>query len=134
MFRAIQKAKKNQKGFTLVELMTVVVIIGILIAIVVPVYRNVQDNAKRRAVEANLRTIDGAISMFLTENTGAPTGGATSNLVPAYLQAWPTTPTGATYDVVGDGTNTPYRGAVSVPVDVFGNAAAITEASLPVAW
>ncbi|MGI6412512.1 MAG: type IV pilin protein [Syntrophomonadaceae bacterium] len=58
------KKSRNQKGFTLVELMVVVAIIGILSAIAVPVYRNVTEKANRSAVEANLRTIDGAIMMY----------------------------------------------------------------------
>ena len=50
---------RNQKGFTLVELMVVVVIIGILVAIAVPVYNTVQAKAEKSACHANLRTIDG---------------------------------------------------------------------------
>lgn len=51
----------NQKGFTLVELMVVVVIIGILVAIAVPVYNTVTEKAELSAIKANLRTIDGAV-------------------------------------------------------------------------
>lgn len=62
-----QKAKKNQKGFTLVELMVVVVIIGILVAIAIPVYNNTLDSAKEKADAANIRTIEGAVVMYLSE-------------------------------------------------------------------
>jgi len=93
---------RNQKGFTLVELMVVVVIIGVLVAIAVPVYNNVTEKANRNAVEANLRTIDGAIMAYGAANDGKLpneadlySSGATTN----YLQNWPTGPDGVTYAI-----------------------------------
>lgn len=55
---------KNQKGFTLVELMVVVVIIGILVAIAIPVFGLVQDNARNKASLADHRVVVGAVQMY----------------------------------------------------------------------
>lgn len=82
---------KNQKGFTLVELMVVVAILGILVAIAIPVYQNVTRNAQEKACAANIRTINGAIEMYKADNTGtAPT--LVSQLVTDYLQEEPQCP------------------------------------------
>lgn len=100
MLKAFMKSKK---GFTLVELMVVVVIIGILTAIAVPVYNSVTERAERSAVEANLRTLDGAIMQYYASgNTTALT--AVSQLVPTFLTEEPKGPSGASYEIVGSGT------------------------------
>lgn len=87
----MKKTLKNRKGFTLVELMVVVAILGILVAVAVPVYSSVTTKAELKTVAANLRTINSAIMQYQVNNTtGTPTAGATGNLVPTYLQEWPT--------------------------------------------
>jgi len=61
---------RNQKGFTLVELMVVVVIIGVLVAIAVPVYNSVTERAEKSACQANQRIIDSAVMQYQVENDG----------------------------------------------------------------
>lgn len=47
----------NKKGFTLVELMIVVVILGILVVVAVPIFTTVAKNSKVKACESNMRII-----------------------------------------------------------------------------
>lgn len=105
MIREIRKKLSSQKGFTLVELMVVIAILGILAAIAVPRFSDSTTLANTAKVAADLRTIDSAIGMFLAANPGAtptaPSGSGSSanngNLVGDYLAAWPTPPTGNVY-------------------------------------
>jgi len=65
LLKKIRKLLKQQEGFTLVELMIVVVILGILSGIGIQQYGRIQDNAKKAAHEANHRIIKSAVQMYL---------------------------------------------------------------------
>ena len=60
--KMLKMLKNNEKGFSLVELMVVVVIIGVLVAIAIPVYNITTDKAETGACHANQRMIEGAAS------------------------------------------------------------------------
>ncbi len=106
----------NQKGFTLVELMVVVVIIGILVAIAVPVYNSVTTKAELSAIKANIRTVDGAIMSATTTRPAADvdTVAKVIDLMPTYIQGGLTALEPGTYSIQGtDGNFSTYKATVT---------------------
>ncbi len=63
----------RQEGFTLIELMIVILIIGILVGIAVPVFLAAQNNAKKKTCLSNQRNFMSAADIFAADEDGYPT-------------------------------------------------------------
>jgi prepilin-type N-terminal cleavage/methylation domain-containing protein len=94
----------RNSGFTLVEIMIVVAIIGLLAAIAIPNFVRARSTAQKNACINNLRQIDGAKQQWGLENKAISTATVTSTLLMPYLGRgsagnWPTCPASGTYTV-----------------------------------
>jgi len=63
---------RNQEGFTLVELLIVVIILAILAAIIVPQFSATTDDAKQSAYDSNIANISSAIDLYRQQHDAYP--------------------------------------------------------------
>lgn len=77
MLKALSKKVKRNEGFTLIELVIVVAIIGILVAIAMPRMVQARKNAAVGAHNANVRTLEGAGLMYMAEKGDSAAGDTT---------------------------------------------------------
>jgi len=68
MLEMLRKRRDEEEGFTLIELMVVVLIIAILIAIAIPTFLGARQRAQDRAVQSSLRNALAAEKTFYTDN------------------------------------------------------------------
>lgn len=112
MLKKFRKMLKKQEGFTLVELMVAVVILGILAGIGVQQYGRIQRDAKIAAHNANVRIITNAANMYIMMHDEAPA--SVEALAPEFLQEpVPKPPEGLNYGDVEDSSK--YTLSVTAP-------------------
>jgi len=114
----MQQRGKDDHGFTMIELLVVVVIIGVLVAIAVPVYLNYRKGAANKSAASDVRGAITVIEQYYTENnntyptsmTAAQAGAVTFNadsvisLSPGnqlWYVSYTTTAGGAAYKICG---------------------------------
>ena len=76
--------EKKDKGFTLVELLIVIVILGILATVTVFAVRGITDRGQDNACDVDKRTIETAIEAYFAENGSDPSD--VGDLVPLFLR------------------------------------------------
>ena len=116
------KRFRNMRGFTLVEIILVIIIIGILAAIIVPKFAGQSDKAKVATTKANINSLRSAIRLWQSDNDGTPPT-ALSDLVANYIRAIPdeaVTPSNAVV-AANDGSGGWVYSTGDVSVNLAGN-------------
>jgi MSHA pilin protein MshA len=106
---------RNEKGFTLIEIIAVLVILGILAVVAIPKYMSTMDDARNKAAQGQIAEAKGrlsqALASYMLQNNGAkPTGTAlvtlANTLKPNSCPTATTTEGDFNFNCTGAATNT----------------------------
>lgn len=96
----------GKRGFTLIEMLIVVVVIGVLVAMAVPRFMGVVGDARTKACAGNIRAIDSACEVFNNRTGAYPTAIAdVVDDVSYFPDGPPVCPFGVDYAALSDGTD-----------------------------
>lgn len=80
MLQRLRERSSSEAGFTLVELLVVMLILGLLAAIAIPSFFNQRDKARDADAKESVRTAETAMETYATDNNGAYTGATVAGL------------------------------------------------------
>ncbi|MHC4499487.1 MAG: type II secretion system protein [Planctomycetota bacterium] len=117
---------KAQSGFTLVEILIVVVILGILAAIVIPQFTDASTEAKMSSLASDLQTVRGQIELYKIQHNDNPPSAVGATFVAQM--------TGTT-DVTGNSSGTDYGPYLErIPTEPFSDTDVVGDTSATVGW
>ena len=94
------RGKKSKGGFTLIEIMIVVLIIAVLLAIAIPNFLRARESSSAKSCQGNLRQIEIAKEQWAMDTKAAADAEPVwDNLVPAYIKSKPECPSDGDYTI-----------------------------------
>jgi len=98
------KTSKRRRGFTLVELLVVVLILATLMAVALPLYLSSVADSAKKTCRANMQSIANAAQAWKVKNSAADFSTVSLSALAPDLGATPICPSGGTYTISTSGT------------------------------
>ena len=109
--RSVGRRARNRKAFTLVELLTAILIISILMTVAAPLYLNSLDDSRKKICRTNMQTIANAVMAARVKSPAIDfssqiAGGVNTTNIPD-LTSVPRCPNGGAYSLANGSSNSP---------------------------